>query len=72
MTIELTEQQQRALDMPDGNAPRLVDPRTSAAYVLVPAGDYEKVRELLEEERRQRAIHAVALQNAAGRMGEAP
>jgi hypothetical protein len=38
----------------------------------VPETDYETIRELLEDEHRQQAIHTVALRNAAGRMNEAP
>ena len=44
MSIELTEQQQHALDTGRESLPRLIDPRTNAAYVLVPAEDYESVR----------------------------
>jgi PHD/YefM family antitoxin component YafN of YafNO toxin-antitoxin module len=72
MTIELTEQQQQALDMHGEVPPRVIDPRTSAAYYLIPASDFEAIREILEDERRQRTIRAVALRNAAGRMDEAP
>jgi hypothetical protein len=72
MSIELTEQQQHSLDLEAQTPPRVIDPRTNAAYYLVPAPDYEAVRELLEEERRQKAIRAVGLRNAAGRMGEVP
>ena len=72
MSIELTEQQQRTLDTKAENPPRVIDPRTNASYYLVPAPDYEAVRELLEEERRQKAIRAVGLRNAVGRMGEEP
>jgi len=71
MTIELTEEQQQAIDA-HGEPPRVVDPRTKAQYVLIPAEDYEAVREALEEERRQKAIRRVALRNAVGRMEEAP
>jgi hypothetical protein len=72
MPIELTEQQQRALDTL-GEAPaEVVDPRTSAVYMLIPASDYETVRELLEDERQQRAMRAVALRNAARRIDESP
>jgi hypothetical protein len=72
MPIELTEQQQRALDTL-GEAPaQVVDPRTSAVYVLIPASDYETFRELLEDERQQRAVRAVALRNAARRVDESP
>lgn len=69
MNVELTEQQQQALDAQDELLPRLIDPRSNAAYYLVAAWDYEAIRELLDEARRQRAIHAAGLRNAAGRMG---
>lgn len=72
MPIELTEQQQRTLDGAEETPPRVVDPRTNRAYVLIPEGDYEDLRELLEDDRRQRAIRKVALRNAAGRMDEHP
>jgi hypothetical protein len=72
VSIELTEQQQHALDAQAEVPPRLIDPRNNAAYYLVAASDYEAVRELLEEEWRQKAIRAVGLRNAAGRMGEEP
>ena len=72
MLIELTEQQQHALDVQAEVPPRVIDPRNNAAYYLVAAPDYEAFKELLEEERRQKAIRAVGLRNAAGRMGEAP
>jgi len=72
MNIELTPQQQQALDTQEEESPRVIDPRTNTVYVLVPEVDYEAIRELLEEERRQQAIHKVALRNAAGRMDEAP
>ena len=71
MSIQLTPQQQ-ALDAQKDGPPRVIDPRTNTTYVLIPEMDYEAVRELLEDERRQQAIHAVALRNAAGRMDEAP
>lgn len=66
MTIQLTDQQQEALSQSSGELPRVVNPRTQATYILVPAEDYENVRELLEEEKRQAAIHAATLRNAAG------
>lgn len=72
MTIILTEQQQRDLDAVGGSPTLLVDPRTSAAYVLVPADDYEAVRDAIDDERRQRAIRAIGLRNAAGRLAEEP
>ena len=72
MPIELTEQQQRTLDAAGEIPPKVVDPRTSVAYVLIPATDYEAVREALDEERQQQAIRRVALKNATGRMDEEP
>jgi hypothetical protein len=45
--IELTEQQQRAVD--DSQEPlRLLDPRTNRTYVLVGAETYERIKGLLE------------------------
>ena len=72
MSIELTPQQQQALDTKEESPPRVIDPRTNTTYILVPEVDYESIRELLQEERRQQAIHAVALRNAAGRIDETP
>jgi hypothetical protein len=42
--IELTEPQQQALDT--NAVPRLVDPRTRKAYVLIGADEYERLRRL--------------------------
>ena len=72
MTIELTPQQQQALDTKEESPPRVIDPRTNTTYILLPEVDYESIRELLQEERRQQAIHAVALRNAAGRIDDIP
>ncbi|HEV8711235.1 MAG TPA: hypothetical protein VGX03_00195 [Candidatus Binatia bacterium] len=72
MNIELTPQQQQALDTQESGPPRVIDPRTHTTYVLVPEVDYEAIRELLEDERRQQAIHKVALRNAAGRIDDVP
>jgi len=72
MNIQLTPQQQQALDNQKDSPPRVVDPRTNTSYVLVREVDYDSVRELLEDDRRQQAIHAVALRNAAGRIDDNP
>ena len=72
MPIQLTESQQQALQEEQAAAPRVVDPRTNSTYVLISEKEYEAIREILEEERQQRAIHAVGLRNAAGRMDETP
>jgi hypothetical protein len=44
----------------------------NAAYVLIPLTDYQAVREVFEDERRQRAIRAVATRNAGRRADEVP
>jgi hypothetical protein len=72
MSIELTPQQQQALDTKEESPPRVIDPRTNTTYILVPEVDYEFMRELLQEEHRRQAIHAVALRNAAGRIDDIP
>ena len=72
MSIELTREQQEALDHRGRNPQRLVDPRTHTAYVLVPEEEYAMMRELLEDEQREQALHAVALRNAADRLNEIP
>ena len=72
MSIQLTPQQQKALDTQKDSPKRVIDPRNNTTYVLVPEVDYETIRELLEDERRQQAIHAVALRNAAGRIDDTP
>jgi hypothetical protein len=72
MDIRLTEQQQRALDSTDAQPLHVVDPRTNEAYVLIPLTEYEAVRELVDDDRRQRAIRTVALRNAGRRADEAP
>ncbi len=70
MNIELTEQQQQAIDAQGQGSLRVVDPRTNTAYVLVPAEDYESLREELEDKRLQRAIRAAGMRNAGRRLKE--
>ena len=72
MSIQLTPKQQQALDTEDDSLARVIDPRTNTSYILVREADYESIRELLEDERRQQALHAVALRNAAGRIDDHP
>ena len=68
MCIELTPQQLQILDHEADGLPRVVDPRRNVAYVLVTETEYESIRAVLDDEREQWAIRAVALRNAAGRM----
>jgi hypothetical protein len=72
MTIELTPEQQEAMEQQGRGPQRVVNPRTRAAYVLVPEYEYAEMRKLLEDERREQAIHAMALRNAADRLDEIP
>lgn len=72
MDIQLTPQQQQALDAHTERPPRVIDPCTNSAYILVSETDYKTMREPLDDEHRQQAIHAVALRNAMGRMHEEP
>lgn len=69
MPIQLTEQQQLILDA-EAQPVRVIDPRYSEAYVLIPLAEYEAVQEILEDERRQRAFAAEGLRIAARRMLE--
>jgi hypothetical protein len=52
--------------------PELRGEEARPAHILTPEDSDETVREILLEERRQRAIRKVALRNAAGRIEEAP
>jgi PHD/YefM family antitoxin component YafN of YafNO toxin-antitoxin module len=72
MSIELTEAQRIAINSQGERPARVVDPHDQRAYYLIPASEYEAYKEALEEERRDRAIHAVGLRNAAGRLREEP
>ena len=72
MSIELTEQQQKSLDSLGETPPRLIDPRSRTTYVLIPEVDYASMREVLEEDRRQREIRAVGRRNAMGRFEPSP
>ncbi len=71
MPIELTKPQQLALDLELG-VPEVLDPRNQARYVLVPADQFEAMRDALDEDHRQHAIRAVGLKNAGGRAGAEP
>ena len=48
MSLELTDQQQQAVDAEP--APRVVDPRSGTAYVLLRADLFERLRGLLGED----------------------
>jgi hypothetical protein len=50
MSVELTEEQRRALEARPEEPLRLIDPRTQQAYFLVRAELYDQMRALLTEE----------------------
>lgn len=50
MSLLLTEEQRRALQRPNGEAVRLIDPDTNDEYVLVPADVYARLRNLLYDD----------------------
>ncbi len=57
MGIQLTPQQQRALDTQETSLPRIIDPRTNTAYVLVREADY--LAELLPTDDLHTAISMI-------------
>ena len=57
MSIQLSEEQGRALDAEPESPPRVVDPRTNRTYVLLEAEQYERMKALLEEELDIRAAY---------------
>lgn len=67
MNTNLSPEQQQALDQSADHLLHVTDPRTSAAYVLIPVEQYETVCEVLDDERTQKAVHAVAMRNAVAR-----
>ncbi len=50
MDIELTTQQEKALEDRQEFPPRIVNPRTKETFVLLPMELYDRVRAQLEEE----------------------
>ncbi len=72
MSIILSKEQQKALDAERTGPLQVVDPRNNSIYLLIPAEEYQNLRELLEEEKVREAVHAAALRNAVGRINEAP
>jgi hypothetical protein len=72
MSIELTPQQQEALDAAPGRPVSFIDPRTKATYVLVPTQEYEDLRETFQDEKVQSGVRRSALHNAIGRQDDQP
>ncbi len=72
MSIELRPQQQAAVDRSHGDPVPVLDPRTAAPFVLLPAERFETLTRIAEDERIQEAIRTTAFRNAAGRAGSRP
>jgi hypothetical protein len=53
--VELTQQQLQAIDSASG-APRLVDPRTNTAYVLLSEELYARIESLLNDDVDMRQV----------------
>jgi hypothetical protein len=70
MSIVLSQELQHAIDESPAHLLQLTDPRTSIAYILMPADQYESVRDVLEDERQQRSIRRTAAHNAPARAEE--
>jgi hypothetical protein len=69
MSISLSQEQ---IDQSPEHLLRVTDPRTSTAYILMPADQYESIRAVLEDERLQRSIRRITACNAAARAEEEP
>ena len=70
--VELSPQQQAAVDRADGEPVAVSDPRSAAPFVLLSAGRYESLRQAWEEDRVQAALRASAFRNAVGRAEDSP
>lgn len=56
--IDLTEQQQQALDNRQEQPACIRDPRTNQTYVLLPSAVYERLKGLLENDSSPRDAYA--------------
>ncbi len=72
MAVELTPQQQEAVDRSSGDPVAVVDPRTNATYLLVPAERFESPEEIAEDAHFQKAIRETAFMNAIRRAETEP
>ena len=43
--IKLTEQQMHELENPEATPPRVVNPRTNETFILLPVGEYERLKQ---------------------------
>jgi hypothetical protein len=68
--IELTEQQRQAVK--NGEAVRVAVPEIGEDVVLLRATDYDSIRDLIEDQREQRAVLRYSMKQAAKTARENP
>ena len=68
--IELTQEQQQAIR--NGEPVRISHPELGREVVLLSAETYEEIRELLEDERRQKAFRQAGMKSASRWMKDNP
>ncbi|MDB5386073.1 MAG: hypothetical protein JWM11_1719 [Planctomycetaceae bacterium] len=66
MTIQLTDEQHRALDADSERPHRIVDPKTQITYLLIPADEY--YRDTLDNQQIRNIIKNYGMRGAIDRM----
>jgi hypothetical protein len=64
MTLQLTEEQVRAVAAHSHEPVRLIDPNTNESFVLLRGEDYERIRSLLEDDFDIRDTYAAQFASA--------
>jgi len=72
MTLQLTDQQIDEITTAGTGMARVHDPRSKRDYVLVPQDEYDRLRELLDDDLEQEAIRKMALRGAVLREQSEP
>jgi PHD/YefM family antitoxin component YafN of YafNO toxin-antitoxin module len=62
--MTITPELRQTVDAAGGEPVCLKDPETRHAYVLLKAEDYERIREVLDDERLQEAFREAGLRSA--------
>jgi hypothetical protein len=64
MSVELSIPQQEALDQQPSEPLRVIDPRTRAAYVVLPVEEYDRLKQRVAEESEDQALQQAWLASA--------
>ena len=64
MTLTLTKEQHFALESVAERPPRIVDPMTDKAYVLVQANLYDRIKSLLEDDYKLSDTYGAQMESA--------